>query len=148
MQQNRRVDMVILSNNTELSDKEILNSILLGTFDPTQYPETGGTKDVLIPSGSNASSAQPSSSQAVSSTPPVSSQPSVSEAPPASSSSGFVVQPSGQEGQASLAPSRADSGPNANGNNSAATSASTPAASGNASEGIPQGAQVVSPYGG
>lgn len=149
MQQNRRVDMVILSNNTELSDKEILNSILLGTFDPTQYPETGGTKDVLIPSSSNSSAVPSSSSQPASSTPSVSSQPTVSEAPPASSSSGFVVQPSGQEGQASLAPPRASSEPGTNtGGNSSAASASPPAASGSDSQGIPQGSQVVSPYGG
>jgi len=149
MQKNRRVDMVIISNNTELTDKEILNSILLGTFDPTQYPAEGGTRDVLVPSGITSSAAASSSS--VASQPSASSTASTSSTPPASSSSGFVVQPSGQEGQASLAPARpsstAASTAGATGS-SAGASDSIPEPSPGTEEGIPQGAQVVSPYGG
>ena len=144
MQQNRRVDMVIISNNTALSDKDI-NSILLGTFDPTQYPVSGGTRDVLIPSGTTGNASDDASlppDNPQSNEPPASSQASASEAPPASSTSGFVVQPSGQDGKASLAPAR----PSSTTGSSAGGTEPAPADPENA--GVPQGTQVVSPYGG
>lgn len=51
-EKNRRVDMMIISDNTTMGQEEILTSILAGTFDPTRYPEQGGTRDVLIPAES------------------------------------------------------------------------------------------------
>ncbi|MEM1485264.1 OmpA family protein [Oscillospiraceae bacterium PP1C4] len=46
---NRRVDMMILSNDIELADKDLLDRFLTGTFDTGKYPQFGGSKDVLIP---------------------------------------------------------------------------------------------------
>lgn len=133
MQQNRRVDMVIISNQTELTDKEILNSILLGTFDPNQYPESGSAADVLVPSAlDGVSLSQPASSAPGENNPSsVSSQPAQDSSP---ASSGFTAAPSGQQasGQASLSPSQP----------SQASPPSSPSG-----EPVPEGAQVVSPYG-
>jgi chemotaxis protein MotB len=47
--QNRRVDMIIISSKNNLTDQQILATILGGTFDPSKYPERGGVPDVLVP---------------------------------------------------------------------------------------------------
>lgn len=46
---NRRVEMMILSNNADLQDPEIMDYMLKGTYDDSTYPTTGGLEDVLIP---------------------------------------------------------------------------------------------------
>ncbi len=57
--QNRRVDMLILSKDSSLSDQEILQSILEGTFNPNEYPEQGTLSDVLVPEGTSSEEALP-----------------------------------------------------------------------------------------
>ena len=147
MQRNRRVDMVILSNDTELSDKEILDSILMGTFDPNQYPESGSAGDVLVPSvlggvsldqtgqgtesGENVQPPEEGGQDTQSTPAPQSSQPAAS---------GSAASGGQSSGQASLSPSAASS---------QAPTPSQPTANSNSTEPpVPEGAQVVSPYGG
>lgn len=48
-QRNRRVDMMIISNDGSISDREILERMLKGTYDMSQYPGSGSAGDVLIP---------------------------------------------------------------------------------------------------
>ncbi len=142
IQLNRRVAMVILGNDTELTDKEILDSILMGTFDPTQYPESGSAEDILVPSVLDGSVdlSQPeepgTEDTQTSSAAPETSEPAQSSQPPqaSSGSTGFTAQPPAS-GQASLPPSPS----------SAQTQPSNSSAE---SPPVPEGAQVVSPYGG
>ncbi len=51
---NRRVDMLIVSNESDLSNQDLLDSFLTGTFDPGRYPEIGSGKDILLPESSDA----------------------------------------------------------------------------------------------
>lgn len=46
---NRRVDMMIISEESTLTDEEILKTLLAGTFDDRKYPKAGSSKDILIP---------------------------------------------------------------------------------------------------
>lgn len=46
---NRRVDMMIISEESTLTDEEILKTLLAGTFDDTVYPKAGSSKDILVP---------------------------------------------------------------------------------------------------
>lgn len=47
--QNRRVDMMIISTKSSLTDEEILRTLLAGTFDENKYPRVGSSKDILVP---------------------------------------------------------------------------------------------------
>lgn len=46
---NRRVELMILSKDADLSNEEIINYLLKGTFDNKEYPALGGLEDVIIP---------------------------------------------------------------------------------------------------
>lgn len=46
---NRRVDMMIISTESTLTDEEILRTLLAGTFDDNEYPKVGSSKDILVP---------------------------------------------------------------------------------------------------
>ena len=46
---NRRVDILIISNDNALTDQELLSALLNGAYDDTLYPDYGGVKDVLVP---------------------------------------------------------------------------------------------------
>lgn len=46
---NRRVDMMIISTESNMTDEEILKTLLAGTFDESKYPEVGSSKDILVP---------------------------------------------------------------------------------------------------
>ena len=46
---NRRVDMMIISTESNMTDEEILKTLLAGTFDDSKYPEFGSSKDILVP---------------------------------------------------------------------------------------------------
>lgn len=48
-QQNRRVDMLIISTESTLSAEALLSSILEGTFDSSLYPDEAGVEEVLTP---------------------------------------------------------------------------------------------------
>ncbi|MEA5010155.1 MAG: flagellar motor protein MotB [Angelakisella sp.] len=48
-QNNRRVDMMIVSNKSDLASSEILSQLLNGTFDESEYPYKGGSSDILLP---------------------------------------------------------------------------------------------------
>ena len=48
-EQNRRVELMILSNDADKSNAEIADYFLQGTYDVEKYPATGGVDDVIIP---------------------------------------------------------------------------------------------------
>ena len=59
-EKNRRVDMLIISNDSTMSADDILDTILNGTFDLSAQQGTGGVEEILYPDGT--SEAQQSSS--------------------------------------------------------------------------------------
>ncbi|MCI8622830.1 MAG: flagellar motor protein MotB [Provencibacterium sp.] len=50
-ERNRRVDMLIVSKDSDADHQKLLQQILEGTYDPTQYPQNGGVSGVLLPDG-------------------------------------------------------------------------------------------------
>ncbi len=52
-EENRRVDMVIVRSN-ENGDSALLKEELVNLFDPSQFPRTGGTTDLLTPPSGDA----------------------------------------------------------------------------------------------
>lgn len=48
-QNNRRVEMMIVSNESNFSANELIDQFLNGTYDKSKYPEHGGSKDILFP---------------------------------------------------------------------------------------------------
>lgn len=48
-ERNRRVDMVIVSNENSLSQDAALYQEFAGLFDPSQFPRSGGARELLIP---------------------------------------------------------------------------------------------------
>lgn len=52
---NRRVDMLIISNENDAAGEQLLSQMLSGTFDASQYPATGNVEDALL----NKASSQP-----------------------------------------------------------------------------------------
>jgi len=49
-EENRRVDIVIISNQSSLTQNDAMYKEFEGLFDPTKFPESGGVDDLLIPS--------------------------------------------------------------------------------------------------
>lgn len=48
-EENRRVDIVIVSNQSSLTQNDAMYNEFEGLFDPTKFPESGGVDDLLIP---------------------------------------------------------------------------------------------------
>ncbi|WP_303900520.1 flagellar motor protein MotB [Anaerotruncus colihominis] len=48
-EQNRRVDIMIISNQASLTQDDAMYKAFEGLFDPTKFPESGGVDDLLIP---------------------------------------------------------------------------------------------------
>lgn len=48
-EQNRRVELVIISNQSSMAKDTYLYDYLMGTFDPSTYPESGGAAGILAP---------------------------------------------------------------------------------------------------
>ncbi len=51
-EQNRRVDITILKNQDGSANGGWMDEELAGLFDPTKFPRSGGTGDILVPDGS------------------------------------------------------------------------------------------------
>lgn len=68
--ENRRVELMILSDKASLQNDEVLDYFLKGTFDENKYPDSGGVSDILFPEGTEESepvASEPAASGAVSS---------------------------------------------------------------------------------
>ncbi len=48
-EKNRRVELMILSNKADVSNKAVTDYFLKGTFDENLYPAKGGVEDVVVP---------------------------------------------------------------------------------------------------
>lgn len=48
-EENRRVDIVIISNQSSLTQNDAMYKEFEGLFDPSKFPESGGVDDLLIP---------------------------------------------------------------------------------------------------
>lgn len=56
---NRRVDMVIISNKTALAEDQAVYQEFVGLFDPAMFPKSGGAQEILIPSNNSGNDPAP-----------------------------------------------------------------------------------------
>lgn len=71
-QKNRRVDMTIVSKDSQFSNEDAIRQFLAGTFDANRYPSSGGAAEILMPDlvssqGKSSSSSNSSESSETSS---------------------------------------------------------------------------------
>lgn len=80
---NRRVEMMILGEKATLTDPQIMEYFLKGTYDQDIYPAEGAATDILVPEGAQKAEGETASTTE---TPPATTTSSTATPPPATSS--------------------------------------------------------------
>lgn len=109
-QKNRRVDMTIVSKDSDFSNEEAIQQFLAGTFDTSRYPSSGGTTDILMPDLASSQRA-PSSSSSSSAASSASSGTSTEVESNSLSSDSSGTAPAGSSSAASMSSASASAAP-------------------------------------